>query len=92
MISKVYALFVCQASGELRITPLGDHGACGADQPRYINETGFVFYSPGTENNEPYPPNSDCSWLIENLDGDDGSVSNSPHFVVIYLERWSLCD
>lgn len=56
------------------INPYGDLGACGEDQPRYLNAS-EVFFSPNFGEGQHYPPNQDCTWLIEYSGDEEGVVS-----------------
>ncbi|ELT97983.1 hypothetical protein CAPTEDRAFT_227116 [Capitella teleta] len=78
------------ANAAVVINPFGDEGACGDDQPRYINES-VIFMSPNFGEGETYPPNQNCSWLIE-YTGDDEGISVELSFQTFILEECTDCN
>jgi predicted nucleic-acid-binding Zn-ribbon protein len=89
---KIIFLCLCLslASASVVIDPFGDLGACGEDQPRYINTSGVVFRSPNFGAGQQYPPNQDCTWLIE-YTGDDEETSVKVEFSTFVLEDCTNC-
>jgi predicted nucleic-acid-binding Zn-ribbon protein len=85
----ILCLSLSLASATLVVNPFGDEGACGPDQPRYIN-TSIFFMSPNFGNGS-YPPNSDCTWLIE-YTGDDEETSVEVNFNEFVLEDCTDCN